>query len=31
MIHIAKHLVKEYGILASPIPKPGRSLDPEVA
>jgi hypothetical protein len=31
MIHMAKQLVKEYGILASPNPKPGRSLDPEVA
>jgi hypothetical protein len=30
MVHIAKHQVKEYGILASPKLKHGRSLDPEV-
>jgi hypothetical protein len=27
----ARHLVKECGVLASPNPKPERSLDPEVA
>jgi hypothetical protein len=30
-IHTAKQLLKDYGIPASPNPKPGRSLDPEVA
>jgi hypothetical protein len=30
MTHTAKQLLKEYGILASPTPKPGRSLYPEV-
>jgi hypothetical protein len=31
MIRTAQQLVKEYGILASPSLKPGRSQDPEVA
>jgi hypothetical protein len=30
LYHTYSQLVKEYGILASPNPKPGRSLDPEV-
>jgi hypothetical protein len=31
MICTAKQLVKEYGMLALPNLKPGRSLDPELA